>query len=337
MNPTSSDNTNSTGLLQDANFPSGIIKGRMLAADITQKAGDMYFINSDGIFQRLPAGTAGQVLEVVNGIPTWTTSSGGNATTLNGYPANPTPTANNIPVLDANAALFANGWFTAIGSWTYASADNPTGVITVPSGAASYYGVGDRIKITQTTVKYFIVTAVTDTTLTVYGGTDFTLADAAISAMYYSHVKSPLGFPTNPAKWSITTTDTNLQSQATPTQNTVYNLGSISITIPIGVWNVFWKSTGRITAATAITLQFKGGLSTANNSFSSDALCDGFYTSLDINMNSHIGIALTQLSLAAKTVYYLNGAALTISATAISLNGAGDMGNTIIKAVCAYL
>ena len=54
-------------------------------------------------------------------------------------------------------------------------------------------------------------------------------------------------------------------------------------------------------------------------------------------MNSHIGIALTQLSLAAKTVYYLNGAALTISATAISLNGAGDMGNTIIKAVCAYL
>ena len=105
----SSNNSNSQsssgGMLQDSQFISGIIKPRMLAASPTMAAGDTYFVNAQGIFQRLPAGTAGQVLEVVNGIPTWTTSSGGNATTLNGYPANATPTANNIPVLDSAGNL----------------------------------------------------------------------------------------------------------------------------------------------------------------------------------------------------------------------------------------
>ena len=84
-----------------------------------------------------------------------------------------------------------DGWVSANETWTYASATT----ITVSSGAASKYAVGDRIKLTQTTVKYFVVVAVADTLLTVTGGTDYTVANAAISANFYSHSATPIGYP----------------------------------------------------------------------------------------------------------------------------------------------
>lgn len=84
-----------------------------------------------------------------------------------------------------------DGWVLANESWAYASATT----ITVPTGAASRYSVGDKIKLTQTTVKYFYVVGVADTVLTVTGGTDYTVANAAISANYYSKSSSPVGFP----------------------------------------------------------------------------------------------------------------------------------------------
>ena len=91
-----------------------------------------------------------------------------------------------------------DGWLDPKETWVYASATT----ITVPSGAASRYSVGDKIKLTQTTVKYFYVTAVADTVLTVTGGTDYTVANAAITANYYSKLTSPVGFP----QWFATTT-----------------------------------------------------------------------------------------------------------------------------------
>jgi hypothetical protein len=84
-----------------------------------------------------------------------------------------------------------DGWIGANETWTYASATT----ITVPSDATTRYSVGDKIKLTQTTVKYFYVVAVSSTVLTVTGGTDYTVANAAISANYYSKAASPVGFP----------------------------------------------------------------------------------------------------------------------------------------------
>lgn len=89
------------------------------------------------------------------------------------------------------AGAINDGWIPADQSWAYASANT----ITVPSGATAIYSVGDKIKITQTTVKYFYVTAVADTTLTVTGGTNYTVANAAITSPYYSKAASPVGFP----------------------------------------------------------------------------------------------------------------------------------------------
>jgi len=85
-----------------------------------------------------------------------------------------------------------DGWVNPYETWTYASATT----ITVPAGAASRYAVGDKIKFTQTTVKYFYVTGVADTVLTVTGGTDYTVANAAITVNRFSKAASPVGFPT---------------------------------------------------------------------------------------------------------------------------------------------
>lgn len=84
-----------------------------------------------------------------------------------------------------------DGWEPAGEAWAYASATT----ITVPTDATTKYAVGDKIKLTQTTVKYFVVTGVTATVLTITGGTTYTLANAAITSPYFSHKASPVGFP----------------------------------------------------------------------------------------------------------------------------------------------
>lgn len=84
-----------------------------------------------------------------------------------------------------------DGWNTVSDTWTYASSTT----ITVPSGAASLYSVGDRIKLTQTSAKYFYIVAVADTLLTVTGGSDYTVANATITSPFVSHVENPVGFP----------------------------------------------------------------------------------------------------------------------------------------------
>ena len=87
------------------------------------------------------------------------------------------------------------GWIPAQETWAYASAST----ITVPAGAASKYSVGDKLKWTQTTLRYAYVTAVADTVLTVVvalaNGTASEVANAAITSPYYSKASSPVGFP----------------------------------------------------------------------------------------------------------------------------------------------
>lgn len=112
-----------------------------------------------------------------------------------------TPVTKKTTLLTLQNLLLSDGWISANGTWTYASAST----ITVPSGAASKYKVGDKIKWTQTTVKYGVISAVADTVLTIIVNTDYTVANAAITLNYYSHDENPLGFP-NDFKYTPTVT-----------------------------------------------------------------------------------------------------------------------------------
>jgi hypothetical protein len=103
------------------------------------------------------------------------------------------PAASSI-ILDTTGKValgFTDGWTTAPDSWAYASST----ALTVPTGAASRYQVGNKIKLTQTTVKYFYIVAVADTLLTITGGSDYTIANAPITNAYISNSESPVGFP----------------------------------------------------------------------------------------------------------------------------------------------
>jgi hypothetical protein len=99
-----------------------------------------------------------------------------------------------------------DGWIPANETWAYASATT----LTVPSGAASKYAVGDKIKWTANSVViYAVVLGVADTVLTVPS----VVTNYTITANYYSKGSSPIGFshwfaftPTGVAASNVTLT-----------------------------------------------------------------------------------------------------------------------------------
>ena len=278
----------------------------------TEANGDLIY-RTGGAWTRLPVGSNTQVLSVSSGAPAWTNPDG----------------------------------------WTLYSGSVPTtGTFDAPSYPVVFSGVdltgvlkeGMRVKITQSTDKYFLITKVafsTDTTVTLYGGTDYTLVASgttAITAFSYSREKLPTNFPVDPNKWTVETTDTSNRSQATPTQNTWYNLGSVSVNVPIGLWNLEYSVAlqGNVTAATTAG-PYHSTLSTANNSESdADFTCTNFNggASGAVNILSQV-YKRKIISLTAKATYYLN--TRTTSASQANINNRGDLGKTVIRAICAYL
>lgn len=95
--------------------------------------------------------------------------------------------------LETNDSNIKNGWAVVDASWSYASSTT----ITVPSGAASAYQKGDKLKLDNATTKYFNIVGVADTVLTVTGGSDYTVANSAISNIYISRADKPFGWPTH--------------------------------------------------------------------------------------------------------------------------------------------
>src|SRR3990170_4526164 len=88
-----------------------------------------------------------------------------------------------------------DGWIADGATWTYVSATT----FTVSGDVTAQFRKGTKLKLTQTTAKYFYVIGSSygapNTTVTITGGTDYTLANAAITLPYYSYQEAPQGFP----------------------------------------------------------------------------------------------------------------------------------------------
>jgi len=238
----------------------------------------------------------------------------------------------------------SGSWYSDVANtWSYSSADAPTFIISINADMTSILCPGMRIKLTQTTEKYFIVTAVGAysggaTLVTVYGGTDYTLTAAAITYPYYSNVKAPLGFSLDPSKWTVETSDTTDTDQAAPGTNTWYNVVSgLNISIPIGLWRVYYSLALRGSMLTSTAVRARVTLSTANNSES------------DADMTAYVGIGGASgtlvnvvtvsrekiYSLAAKATYYPNVSLNTASGELVGFRG--SLSKSIVRAECVYL
>lgn len=225
---------------------------------------------------------------------------------------------------------------------TRQSSDDPTYVLRF-TGAdmTNTLSVPMKLKIRQDGVdKYLHVSAVgayssvSETTdVTVYGGTDYDVSASSITSISYSTEASPLGFPSDPAKWTVTVTDTGNRTQATPVAGTWYNLGSVSISIPIGIWLVRYSVWQAVDKTTATFIDVYTTLSTANNTES-----DASTTAANASGPGAAGYALFQmaqrqrfLTLASKTTYFLNTKTSTASTNLIS--NRGDVLTTKVEAV----
>jgi hypothetical protein len=233
----------------------------------------------------------------------------------------------------------AEGWTGISDTWVYSGSDDPVYTFAVAGNKVTDFAVGSRIKLTQSaTVKYFIVVGATysapNTVVSIYGGTDYDLENATISATYLSYQRYPLGFPASPAKWTVSYTDTSDRTQATPTQNTWYNLGTLTISLPVGIWYVSWFAFMNATRSTSAYNMF-ATLSTGNNTESDRLLTRGQAGNSGTDIQVSLQVTNYLVSAATKTSYYLN--ARTTKSSATNLKFLGATLTTVIRAVCAYL
>jgi len=205
-----------------------------------------------------------------------------------------------------------DGW-VALGAATYEASDDPTYTLSFASDMTGILSAGMRLKVTDSTVQYFIITGVGaysggKTIITLYGGTDYNLSGGALTNPYYSVQKIPQGFPLDPAKWSQVLVPLGSGNQTSPTTNTWYNTGSNSLVIPIGCWKVSYSAypIGQKNSATDVNVEVT--LSTANNS-ESDTTMTRMASISGAAGNINIGASLYAdrfLTLTTKTTYYFN-------------------------------
>jgi len=234
-----------------------------------------------------------------------------------------------------------DGWSPANETWTYASSDNPTYTFTIASfDATSKYSNGMRVKLTDSGTQYFIITAVTfddpGSTITVYGGNQGDLSTGTITNPFYSVVKAPLGFSTDPLNWTEETNSSNDSSINTPGAGVWTNRGG-SLAIHIGAWEVSYYLVVAADDDNVTNIDISTTLSKANNSEDDDDFtCEStIVTGGAVDREYAFSFTRTKnLTLATKDTYYAN----VMAAAAVDrIRARGTKGARIIRAVCAYL
>lgn len=230
------------------------------------------------------------------------------------------------------------GWYTGRTGTTYAfvswNSTTKIGIVSTSQDVTSLLSVGMKVRFVQNaTTKYGIIVALNSTQITLFMGTDYTLTNAGITDAYYSIVRAPYGFPMDPDKWSLTLSSTSNLLQSSPVQNTWYNLGSLNIQIPIGVWDVDYSLYQRGYRGTSGLCKTQTSLSTSTSSGNTDLL-----TVVYGNPMNDIGLAVytkQRINLSSSTTYYL--------ITRTDVTGMGDIGydgstqKIKVSAVCSYL
>lgn len=246
------------------------------------------------------------------------------------------------PAIDS---LLTTGWIALSESWSFSSWDAATriGVITVPTGATSRFGVGQRIKITQATggTKIGIIHAVATTTLTVFFPSGTTLVNQAITGPFFSPVKAPLGFNTDPAVWSLESILTTDTTQYSPTYNTWYNLGSHSLAVGVGSWKLYAKNTHGLDRAAIGRTDHSHTISTSSSSESHARYTTGIANN-DVKFTAVTTTVADDFTTASPVTLYAllkssGGASSGVSNLFMFGSGSTTGGSRVIRVTSAHL
>jgi hypothetical protein len=171
--------------------------------------------------------------------------------------------------------------------------------------------------------------------------TNYILANSAITAVSYSHQKTPFGFNVDEALWTQIMSDSQNRLQATPTSGTWYNPGALQLLIPLGAWQIAYQAECYApSTAASNNIQPWTTLSTTTNSetdhqFTSGLAAVASGTSLSAFIVPSTARKYVRLTSAA--TYYLLCTYNATGGADIGFTGGATSGQTSIWARCAYL
>lgn len=246
-----------------------------------------------------------------------------------------------------NQLSTAQGWTeeAETRTWTFVSANagNNTFVVTVNEEITSFMRPSLRVRAKQGAgYLYFIVHAVeldtTNTLVTLFGGTDFDLSAGNLTDVAWSPERFPLGFPTNPGKYSIEVIDANYRVQSPVTIYIWTNPGGANeqIALPVGVWVLGYEAFASGNTS-ANNFEIWTTLSTANNTESNSKLTDVAYVAAGGSSYALVGLKMSAsdvVVITSQQTYYLN--IMTDTSTVSSLYFGGNTTPVRIYAKSAY-
>lgn len=297
--------------------------------------------HSASTYKTFYSDSAGDVQELTHGASTQVLTS-------NGASANPSWE-------DATGSSFTgwDGWIDAGETWTYASATTYTntnttyeGTFTISGNVTTKYQIGMKVKFTQSVdgTKYGVITSVSysvpNTTIKIFLGTSSDLDNATITSPYYSFSRVPFGFPSDPNMWKVSFSSSTDHSQTAPTIDVWYNIGTVSLNVPAGAWNLGYY-VNLYNDDDIRNPHAQVALSTSSSSLSSSVWLSSHQMSLYTSSTDLFGFILlpanveSTISQTTNTTYYL--IARTRKAGTDDLQFRGSNQPTVVEAKFMYL
>lgn len=149
--PTSVVLTNATGLPIVAGTTGTLTEVRGGTNQTTYTTGDTLYASAANTLSKLAIGTAGQVLTVAGGIPSWATPTTGTVTSVSGTANRITSTGGATPVIDISAAYVGQTSITTLGTITTGVWNGTAIGATFGGTGQTVYAVGDLLYANTTT------------------------------------------------------------------------------------------------------------------------------------------------------------------------------------------
>lgn len=245
-------------------------------------------------------------------------------------------------IVNANSDMVACGWNSlpvqvTITPSTYYS-DVKTSICETSVDLTSYLSVGMKIKFNQDgATKYAFITKMANNQLTLYMGNDYSLSNSTISNFYYSMLKAPYGFPLKRESWDIIKTITTTTGENNPSKGSYYQLENMTITVPIGEWEVGWQANIYPQRTGTGTNEQQSGLSTSLTEPSNPELFATIFTTGNTTQDmANMGRNSNYYFDSKKTFYFLARTTQS-NITYIGIYANNSYGYATLYAKCQYL